>query len=110
MAVYDRDALVEKLRSREHGEEDVYFSRRDRELIDRIRERRRAEEEEALRRRARMRCPECGVHLVDVRRRGILTEECPAGHGVWMSLEALYEIPIRERDSWFARYYPYTPR
>jgi hypothetical protein len=32
----------------------------------------------------------------------------PAGHGVWLKPDAIYEIPERERDSWFARYYPYT--
>lgn len=110
MAFYDRDAFVEKLRSREQAEEDVFFGRRDRELIERMRAREQAAEEEAARRRARMRCPECGERLVDVERRGILTEECPVGHGVWVKPQALYEIPERERASWLARYYPYMPR
>lgn len=108
MDLFDRDALVEKLRARERGEEDVFFGRRDRELLERMRASRRAAEEEAARRRARMRCPECGERLVDVERRGIHTEECPVGHGVWVKPDAIYEIPERERDSWFARYYPYT--
>ena len=110
MAVYDRDAFVEKLRSREHAEEDVFFGRRDRELIERMRARRHAAEEDAARRRARMRCPECGERLVDVERRGIRTEECPAGHGVWVKPHAIYQIPERERDSWLWRYYPYMTR
>jgi len=104
MAFYDRDALVEKLRSREQGEEDVFFGRRDRELIERMRARDEAATEDALRARARMRCPECGAQLVDVDRRGIRTEECPAGHGVWVAPHALYEIPRRERHSWLVRY------
>jgi hypothetical protein len=109
MAAYDRDAFVEKLRYREQGEEDVFFGRHDRELIARMRALARAADEEAARRRARMRCPQCGEPLVDVDRRGILTEECPAGHGVWIAPQALYEIPARERDSWLARYLPYLP-
>ena len=66
--------------------------------------------ESTIREAARMRCPECAAPLTEVRRRGILTEECPAGHGLWVKPDALYEIPVRERDSWFARFYPYLPR
>jgi hypothetical protein len=110
MAIYDRDAFVEKLRCRERGEEGVFFGRRDRELIARMQARAQAAEEEAVRRRAHRRCPDCGDNLVDVERRGVRTAECPHGHGVWLPPSALREIPERERDSWFARYYPYTPR
>jgi uncharacterized protein with PIN domain len=110
MAAYDRDAFVEKLRCRERGEEDVFFGRRDRELIDRIRERTRALEEDTVRTRARMRCPECGTRLEEVVRRGIRTAECPAAHGLWVTRDALRDLPVRERDSWLARYLPYLPR
>ena len=105
MALYDRDPFVEMLRSREHGEEEVFFGRRDRNLIESMRARRQAEDEDAARERARRRCPECGTRLVDVDRHGIRTGECPAGHGVWIAPQALYEIPRRERDSWLVRYY-----
>src|SRR5262245_32775782 len=110
MAAYDRDRLVEMLRRREQGEEGVFFGRRDESLIARMRTERRDAAEHAAREAAHMRCPECGAPLAEVRRRGILTEECPAGHGLWVKPEALYEIPERERHSWFARFYPYTPR
>jgi TFIIB-like protein len=108
--MFDRDALVDTLTQRERAEEDVYFARRDRELLERERARRREGEEERVRRSARMRCPECGVHLVDVRRRGIVTEECPAGHGFWAKPGAIRERIAREHDSWLDRWYPYPSR
>lgn len=110
MPVFNRDSLVEKLHRREQAEEDVYFGRHDRALIERMRGQRDAAEEHAARKAAHMRCPECGAPLAEVRRRGVLTEACPAGHGLWVKPEALYEIPERERDSWFARCFPYLPR
>jgi uncharacterized protein with PIN domain len=104
MAVYDRDPFVELLKRRERGEEDVFFLRRDQELIERLRARRRHAEESRAREIARMRCPECGTRLRVVRRRGVATEECPNGHGLWVPPDALETIPAREHDAWFDRY------
>ncbi len=104
MAVFDRDPFVELLRLRERAEEDVYFQRRDRELIDRDRALRRQREESRVRQLAHHRCPDCGAPLQDVLRRGITIETCPNGHGMWVPPGALEEIPAREHDAWFDRY------
>ena len=104
MAFYDRDPLVELLQRKEHGEEASYFLRRDRELIARLRALRCEQEELHARQVAHMRCPECGTPLSEVRRRGVTTEECPQGHGLWVPVNALETIPVRERDAWFDRY------
>ena len=104
MAYYDRDPLVEKLRLKEHGEEDTYFLRRDRELIARLQARHREQEERLARQLAHMRCPECGVPLTEVRRRGVTTEVCPRGHGLWVPANGLETIHEREHDAWFDRY------
>jgi uncharacterized protein with PIN domain len=99
-----RDRFVELLRLKERGAEDQFFQRRDRETIRRMRERRKLEEEQAARRAAHMRCPDCGARLETVRRRGVTTEQCPQGHGVWVPPGSLRTITAREHDSWFDRY------
>ena len=104
MAAFHRDRFGELLQLRERGEEGVFFHRRDDELIARIRALRREAEEMRARQLAHMRCPECGAELVEVVRRGVSTEECPKGHGLWVPRGALKTIPKRERDSWFDRY------
>jgi uncharacterized protein with PIN domain len=104
MAVFDRDPFVELMRRKERATETVFFQQRDHDLIARIQARRREREEERARELARMRCPECGVHLVEVVRRGVAVEECPQGHGLWIPPDALQTIPARERDSWLDRY------
>ena len=104
MAYFDRDPLVELLRLKENGEEATYFLRRDRELIDRVRARRREQQELEARRLAHMRCPQCGEQLREVRRRGVVTEECPNGHGLWVPAGGLETIHEREHDAWLERY------
>jgi uncharacterized protein with PIN domain len=99
-----RDPLKELLRLKEHGEEDSYFLRRDQELIARLQARQKEEEELRARQLAHMRCPECGASLREVRRRGVITEECPQGHGLWVPSDGLEKIPERERAAWFDRY------
>ena len=103
MPVYDRDPFVELMRRRERAAETVFFLQRDRDLIARIQARRRERDELRARQLAHMRCPECGVQLVQVDRRGVATEECPRGHGLWIPPDALETIPAREHDSWFDR-------
>src|SRR5258705_9179182 len=104
MAAYDRDPLVELLRRKERAEEEVFCVERDRRLIDRMRATRRDREEAQARQLAHMRCPQCGIRLVENVRRGITTEQCPNGHGLWIPPGGLETITAREHDSWFDRY------
>ncbi len=101
---FHHDPFIDLLGLRERAEEDVYFSRQDRERLARLRERRSAVEENRAREAAHMRCPECGEHLRAERRRGVPIEVCPRGHGLWIPPDALETIPEREHDAWFDRY------
>jgi hypothetical protein len=104
MDLYARDRLVELLRLKERGAEGNFFGRRDRELITQMRTRLKRDEELEARRGAHMRCPQCGVQLATVVRRGVSTEQCPEGHGSWVPPDGLETIPEREHDAWFDRY------
>jgi TFIIB-like protein len=105
----DDDRLEEKLRLRERAEEDLYFARRDRELIAKLRD----VDDETQRRNIRelvyMRCPDCGARLRRATHHEVTIEECPAGHGLWMTEAEMHALARRERDSWLARYL-YRPR
>jgi uncharacterized protein with PIN domain len=99
----DRDPFVEKFTLRERAEEDLFFGRRDAELLRRLRAKRRAVEERRIAEAALNRCPQCGESLREVMRRGVRTEVCPRGHGFWVALGACKTIIERERNSWFER-------
>ena len=104
MGAYGRDPFVEMLQRKERGAEQVFFLQRDRDLIARMQAMQQEREEAHARQLAHMRCPECGVRLLEVVRRGVKTEQCPSGHGLWIPPDALETIPAREHDSWFDRY------
>jgi Transcription factor zinc-finger len=106
---YDDDPLTEKLRHRERAEEDVYFRARDRELIDRLQGVRDEERRALLREFVLGRCPECAAHLTSTSHHGVTIQECPSGHGMWMTETEAQALARRERDSWIARYL-YRPR
>jgi hypothetical protein len=104
----ERDPLVDKLHARERGEEDVFFARRDQELMARWRtaaERARRADEPA-----RGRCPACGGALAATTRHDVPVDACPDGHGLWVTETALHDVAARQRDSWIRRYlYPPHP-
>lgn len=101
--------FVEKLRLKERAEEDIYFARRDRELLRHLHDGTEEEKRRRVRELARMRCPECGAHLSPVTRRGITVKECPEGHGVWTTRGDMRTLARRESASWISRYF-YPPK
>ncbi|HLK10951.1 MAG TPA: zf-TFIIB domain-containing protein [Candidatus Binatia bacterium] len=103
------DEFPEKLEQKERAEEDLFFARRDRMLVEQARARREDRRRRRLQALVRMRCPDCGAQLVSVKHHGVAVEECPAGHGLWMTRAELHTLARRERDSWIGRYF-YRPR
>jgi hypothetical protein len=102
--VDEKDKLGEKLHQKEKAEEDRYFAERDRAAIEKLRR-----AETAAARPPGMRCPKCGAALAPVKHHGLMVEECPTCHGVWLDAGELEQIAQRERDSWLGRLF-YRPR
>jgi len=105
----ERDPFVEKLHEKERAEEDVYFAKRDRELIARLRKVESENQRRHIRELAYMRCPDCGARLKRETRYGVTIEECPGGHGLWLTESEMHTLTKRERSSWIGRYL-YPPR
>lgn len=99
------DDFVEKLHEKERAEEEVYFAKRDRELIAKLRDVKDEEQRRHIRELAYMRCPDCGSRLKRVTHFGINIEECPSGHGMWLTDLELHTLAKRERNSWIGRYF-----
>ena len=79
----DSASLSEKLREKERAEENVFFGKRDRALVEEMGREKDESEREELRELARMRCPDCGASLERAVHYGITIEQCPRGHGLW---------------------------
>jgi hypothetical protein len=99
----EKDRLGDKLRDAERGREDHYFSKRDQELLEKMRRERKAQREAAERSAAHMRCPKCGEPLAERVLNEILVDECPSCGGLWLDRGELEKITDRDGDSWLGR-------
>lgn len=106
---WDRDELTERLHEKGRAEEGVFFGRRERELLARWRRRAHVHDKAFLREVVAGRCPGCGERLGHVRHFGVEIQECPAGHGMWLTEAEMRTLAERERHSWIGRYF-YRPR
>jgi uncharacterized protein len=99
----EKDRLGDKLREVEKGREDEYFTRRDRELIAKLREEKDKETADALRGGATMRCPRCGAQMTARTEHEVHMEECPACGGLWLDKSDFETLARREEEGWFGR-------
>jgi len=105
----DSGSFAKKLKQKEKAEENVFFGKRDRDLLERIRHARDDTLREEIKELTHMRCPECGTHLQQTEHHDVTIEQCPEGHGLWLTESQMHALARRERDSWIARYL-YRPR
>lgn len=88
MSNQEKDRLGDKLRDVEHAREDVFFAKRDKALLARLR----AKSAEPG---AHAGCPVCGEPL----RALPAAEICGAGHGAWLTRAQLEELASRSGAS-----------
>ncbi|MBX3026319.1 zf-TFIIB domain-containing protein [bacterium] len=100
MADTERDRFGDKLRDRQKGQEDDYFGRRDRELLEKMRQQRR----QALQKpTATMQCPRCHSELVERVHHDVTVDECPSCGGLWLDKGEFELIAGREQEGYFGR-------
>jgi hypothetical protein len=100
----NREYLVDKLHEKERAEEDSFFASHDRALIEKLHGTKDEDRRLQIRELTSMRCPDCGARLKPAKHYGVTIEECPAGHGMWLTNEELHTVAKREHDSWLRRY------
>jgi len=89
------------LKPTEH--EDEYFARIEQELIKQVSERKKSsqskEEIEQLRSLHYMKCPKCGMDLVELDFKGMLIDECPTCRGMWLDAGEFDSLVNVEKSS-----------
>jgi hypothetical protein len=103
----EKDRLGDKLHQKEKAEEDRYFKEQEKAAIERLRQRGAKGEPGAP--AAKLDCPKDGTPLLAIDHHGVLVEECPTCHGMWLDAGELQTVASRERDSWLGRLF-YRPR
>ena len=101
----EKDPLGDKLRKKEHAEEERYFQEREKALVERLRK----QQEAAQAPRGEPRCPRDGQPLVARELLGVTIEQCPTCQGTWLDHGELETVARREHDSWLGRLF-YGPR
>jgi hypothetical protein len=101
--MHEKDPFGDKLREKERAEEDLYFAKRDRELLEKLRGQDESTREAAVREIARGRCPKCGSLLSQRVVDDIAVEECASCRGIWLNANELASVSRRESESWLGR-------
>lgn len=98
----EKDRFGEKIRLLERAREDVYFSERDRELIEKMKARlQRVERAEDKKDRV---CPQCSVKLESYLFMEIVLDRCSNCEGVWLDKGELDMIANKINESPFASF------
>jgi hypothetical protein len=86
--------------------EDEYFARIEQEMKKKIEEQKKKQTSEEERAKLRelhfMKCPKCGIDLIEIDFRGMKMDECSACRGIWLDaveFDAMVKIdkPVLER-------------
>lgn len=101
--MHEKDPFGDKLKEKERAEEDLYFAKRDREMLDKMRGQDEAGREITARELARDRCPRCGERLARRSIERVEIDECGACHGIWLDKGELEGLSRRESESWLGR-------
>jgi phage FluMu protein Com len=100
----EKDRLGDTLHKKERAEEDRFFAQREKEVIERLRQKMSAADLKDVRSLAHMHCPHCGTKLATADHQGVTLEACPDCQGVWLDKNDLEALGAREPDSWIGRY------
>ena len=83
--------------------EDEYFSRIEKELLKQAAERNKntqsKEEKEQLKALHYMKCPKCGMDLIELDFKGMLIDECPTCKGMWLDAGEFDSLVKIEKSS-----------
>ncbi len=86
---------------RPSSKEEEHFARleweKKRKLAHEHEERLRAEERKKLMELHRMRCPKCGMELVEIEFRGLKLDQCSSCSGVWLDAGELDALATSEK-------------
>lgn len=95
--------MANKWDERKKAQEDEYFVKRERELIEKLKAKQEKEAKQALKEMCYMRCPKCGGSLKEHSFQKILIDQCSGCGGIWLDAGELEEVAGREEKSWLGK-------
>ena len=104
----EKDPFGDKLREKERGEEDQFFAKRERELLEKLRGQDESVRDATAPGIARGRCPKCGSRLTPNMFDDIVVETCSSCRGIWLDRDQVAAVSARESASWLARVFGHS--
>lgn len=95
--------MTDKMDERRRGLEEEYFRRKDREAIEKLREKMKVAEEAKAAGTSTMSCPRCDGNLAESKFEEVLIDTCDKCGGVWLDSGELEQLTRKEGGGWFKR-------
>jgi uncharacterized protein with PIN domain len=88
---------------RRQGLEEEYFHRKNKEAIERLRDKMKVAEEAKAAGISSMRCPRCDGDLKESKVDQVSIDTCEKCGGIWLDSGELEELTKRDKGGWFSR-------
>lgn len=95
--------MANKWDERKKAQEDDYFVKKEKELIEKLRTKQEKEAKQSVKQMCHMRCPKCGEPLKERVFQKILIDQCVGCGGIWLDSGELEEVAGREEGSWLSK-------
>ena len=83
--------------------EEEYFHRKNREAIEKLREKMKVAEEAKAAGISSMKCPRCDGSLSESKFEAVAIDTCDKCGGVWLDSGELEQLTQKEKGGWFSR-------
>ena len=90
---------------RRKGLEEEYFHRKNKEALEKLREKIKVAEEAKAAGTSTMKCPRCDGTLHESKFEEILIDTCDQCGGVWLDSGEFEDITKKDKGGWFSRYW-----
>ncbi len=97
--------MANKWDERKKAQEDEYFVKKERELLEKLKAKQETEAKAASEKTARMRCPKCGEPLKARSFQKIEIDQCTGCNGIWLDAGEMEQVAGKENDSWLGRFW-----
>jgi len=90
---------------RRRGLEEEYFNRKNKEALEKLREKIKVAEEAKAAGTSTMKCPRCDGTLHESKFEEIMIDTCDQCGGVWLDSGEFEDITKKDKGGWFSRYW-----
>ena len=90
---------------RKKAQEDEYFVKKERELLEKMKAKQAAEAKDVAKAASSMKCPKCGDSLKERSFQKILVDQCVSCHGIWLDAGEIEHVAAKEEGSWLGKFF-----